>query len=200
MSLGLRTLSLGILLAISSSLLAESVYVRDELHVGLREGPSNATTPIGTVSTGMKLDVKARQDGFINVSTAKGKVGWLKESYTTNEPPARLLLDNMREKYSAMEEELKQLRASQEDTASGTKALEDKLAASEQNKERMEKQLSNTRDELAALKSQKDKSTEWTLAIIVAVLIVLGSFVLGLFLGTQRYKRKVAERFGGMVV
>ena len=66
---------------ISLNVFAESVYVSDNLRVGVRPEPDNGYAPVGVVTTGMKLDVLERKEGYLKVRTDTDLVGWIKDIY-----------------------------------------------------------------------------------------------------------------------
>lgn len=86
------------------------VYISDMLRVGVRPEPDSRVTPVGVVTTGMHLEVLAQRDGYMKIRTDKGLTGWIRDIYTTEEPPAMIRLEQVRQQRASMEKELEELR------------------------------------------------------------------------------------------
>jgi len=87
-----------VIIGVSADAVASSVYVNDQLRVGVRPEPSQVVAPIGVVLTGMKLKVLDRQEPFIKIRTDKGLEGWIKDIYVTKKVPAILQLKDIEKK------------------------------------------------------------------------------------------------------
>lgn len=93
-----------ILLGSSMNAWAKSVYVNDQLRVGVRPEASQVVAPIGVVLTGMKLEVLQRKNSFIRIRTEKGLEGWIKDIYVTDKIPAILRLKDIEKQQKASKE------------------------------------------------------------------------------------------------
>ena len=96
---------------VSPAVSGKSIYVNDNLRVGVRAEPSSRMVPFSVVVTGMKLNVLEQADGYIRIKTDKGEIGWVKDIYVSETPPAVLRIKSLKKKYEAQK---KQLRAFEE--------------------------------------------------------------------------------------
>ena len=56
---------------------AETVYVTDNLRIGVRPEPDNNAPPVGVVISGMKLEVLKRSDDYVKIRSSEGVEGWI---------------------------------------------------------------------------------------------------------------------------
>ncbi len=80
---------------------ATTVYVTDELRLGLYPGEMTTGSPSKTLLSGAKLEVLERSMMSLQVRTEQGDIGWVKSGYTVSAEPARrriitLAADNAR--------------------------------------------------------------------------------------------------------
>lgn len=87
-----------VLLGLSANAWGKTVFVNDQLRVGVRPEPSQLVAPIGVVLTGMKLEVLSTKDAFIKIRTKDGLEGWIKDIYVTDKVPAILRLKDIEQK------------------------------------------------------------------------------------------------------
>jgi len=167
---------------------AETVYVTDELRLGVRNNPNSAERSFATVVTGDALQVLDRSGDYIKVRAKDGTEGWVSKAYVLSEKPARLQLDELRTQYAQRETEVNTLRQ--------------ELTATSENNDSNEKQLAAIRDENATLHQQLSRYTSlrhkyaWVYQSAVAAAL----FLLGFYLGMRRYRRRITERLGGMEI
>ncbi|MDZ7805413.1 TIGR04211 family SH3 domain-containing protein [Thiohalophilus sp.] len=164
------------------------VYISDMLRVGVRPEPDSRVTPVGVVTTGMHLEVLARRDGYIRIRTDKGLTGWIRDIYTTEEPPAMIRLEQVREQRAAMEKELTELRQAVNALEEANQTLNSQL--DELKAERSKLQLRVAR---SAAQTKKSGSTVifWVIGL---VLIGIAAFAGGVV--WQRYQ--TSRRLGGL--
>ena len=68
---------------------ATTVYVTDELRLGLYAGEMTTGSPSKTLLSGAKLEVLERSMMSLQVRTEQGDIGWVKSGYTVSVEPAR---------------------------------------------------------------------------------------------------------------
>ncbi len=85
---------------------AQEVYVKDSLRVGVRTEPGNKLSPVSVVTTGMKLTVLESSGNYIKIKSANNIVGWVKKTYISPEPPARIHLQQLQEKHQKLQSDL----------------------------------------------------------------------------------------------
>lgn len=107
--------SILVLLATSSLAEARVGYVTDSIDVPLRSGESERSKIVKMLPNGMSLNVLGdnTENGYTYVQAANGAEGYILTRYISNEPSARNQLEAAVKKLEALQEENKQLKASQ---------------------------------------------------------------------------------------
>lgn len=107
--------SILVLLATSSLAEARVGYVTDSIDVPLRSGESERSKIVRMLPNGMSLNVLGdnTENGYTYVQAANGAEGYILTRYISNEPSARNQLEAAVKKLEALQEENKQLKASQ---------------------------------------------------------------------------------------
>lgn len=197
-SLQLCTSALVLLLLaplISTSAAAETVYVTDELRLGLFEGEQTSGRPFKTLTSGDALEVLERALMSIRVRTEDGEEGWVKTAYIVTSEPGR----RRAEKLEAQNTQL-QARLTEAET---------RISSSQSTIETLELSLTEANagiEDLPALRAANTQLTQqlaqtgsripssW--AVIVGVLALVMGFAIGYFW----LDRKVRRQFGGVRV
>lgn len=204
---GLLTTTLFLSL-ISGGVLAETVYVHDQLRLGVRGAPDAAEKSIAVVKTGDALEVLGEQDGFIQIRTESGVEGWVSQGYVSPEPPAAILLQ-------AAQQELAKLKNQQT-------PLQQQLAQAQQKVEQQQQQLAQLTDEKEKLQQQLgqgDAAAEEKAATegpakqepakqeaglphpaLIGLMLLMVGLITGLIIGVRWKARRVAERIGGLEI
>ncbi len=164
------------------------VYISDMLRVGVRPEPDSRVTPVGVVTTGMHLEVLAQRDGYMKIRTDKGLTGWIRDIYTTEEPPAMIRLEQVREQRAAMEKELTELRQAVNALEEANQTLNSQL--DDLKAERSKLQLRVARS-AAQTKESGSMVIFWVIGL---VLIGIAAFAGGVV--WQRYQ--TSRRLGGL--
>ena len=175
---------------LSVSAFAETVYVSDELRVGIRPEPDIGYSPVGVVVTGMKLDVLDRQAGFVKIKTDDGMIGWIKDIYATDKKPAMLRLQQLQKKHTVVANQLKEISKDLKTLESSNQSLNEQVEELKQ--ERAEWQLLQAK---LASSQQQAKST-WYWWFMALVVVLVGSFVGGI----QWHRIQAMKRLGGLRV
>ena len=74
---------------------AETAWVKDELRLNLRSGPTLEYRIKGFVKTGESVTILARREGGCTVRTAEHGDGWVEDGFLSAEPPAAMRLARM---------------------------------------------------------------------------------------------------------
>jgi len=168
---------------------ADVVYVNDTLRVGVRSEPNNSIAPIGVVTTGMRLTILERNEGYIKIKTDAGVEGWIKDIYVTDKVPAKIELEQLQEKYRKLSSESGQsgdlIKAAEQTNAALTAEIE---------------QLKTQNQELHTrlMKLQSTATTGGLSLQYLWFLLVLVMFIAGFSLGVLWYRRKAMKRLGGL--
>jgi SH3 domain protein len=148
----MRKLVLGLLLATSSLICvpapAATVYVSDQLTVPLRRGPSNshkilhAGLPSGTALEVLREDTAA---GFTQVRTPNGTEGWVPTQFLSNEPIARDRLTAANRRVESLEQQLKTLRDTYQETRGARTQSEGRVTDLSKQTEKLQAELAEVR-------------------------------------------------------
>lgn len=174
------------LLFFSANILAESVFVNDQLRVGVRPEPSQVVAPIGVVLTGMKLEVLVRQEPFIKIRTDKGLEGWIKDIYVTDKVPAILRLKEIKEQQLKSLEKMKKIEKTKSALQEANSILNEQIDFLKA--QRAELQRTNAVQIVSNARPSKGISIFW---------LVLTSLV-GLGLGYMWHRYQSMKRLGGL--
>ena len=89
-----------VLLGMSATARAETLYVAERMLVSLRAEAADTAPEVKTVESGKPLEVLQRQDQFIQVRDPQGTVGWIEARYLSPDPPVRLQFAKLQEDLS----------------------------------------------------------------------------------------------------
>jgi SH3 domain protein len=103
-------LALGLLCVASVALQAAPAWVKGEVRLNLRTGPSNEYRIIGEVHTGDRLEVLELGGGWTRVRSGD-KEGWIPEGYLQDVPTPGLLLEESQAKTSELRAQVDSLGA-----------------------------------------------------------------------------------------
>ncbi len=147
-------------LLLSSSALAESVWVTDQFEITLRSGPSTSNAIQLMIGSGAELEVLERdaESGYTRVRTQGGTEGWVLTRYLMNERSAReqlqLLsgqLTNATSRGSSLDSQLKAIRGEHE-------SANQQIATLEREKAAVEKELAEIKRTAANVLSINDEN------------------------------------------
>jgi hypothetical protein len=163
---------------------AETAYVGDNLRIGVRPEPGTRTAPIQVISSGDKIETLESRDSYSRIRTENGTVGWVRNVYLSKEPPAKLVVEQLQEKYSQAQQALLD--------------AQDKLAASNNDQMELSQKIQQLKSEtyelhqkLAALRP--DNRQVWIYMIIALLSLCSLTFTIGLLWEKQR----IAKKLGG---
>jgi len=189
----MRYLFLLSLLLMANGVFAETVYIDDMLRVGVRAEPNSSQAPIKVLKTGAALEVLARSGDYLRVRTTDGVEGWINGRYASEAPPARLRIDAVEAELETLRGELESVREAHERLQRENRRLSSAL------QERVEESR-GLQERLDRLQRKYREATEPRGWWWVAVVAVVGLFLLGFYLGAQWRKQQIATRLGGLEV
>jgi SH3-like domain-containing protein len=126
-SLPRRSSALALLLLaplIGSSAIAETVYVTDELRLGLYQGEETSGRPFKTLISGDALEVLERALMSIRVRTEDGEEGWVKTAYIVTVEPGRRRAEKLEAQNTQLQVGLTEARTEIVSAQSRIEALE----------------------------------------------------------------------------
>ncbi len=175
-----------VLLGFSADVLAQSVFVNDQLRVGVRPEPSQLVAPVGVVLTGMKLQVLERKDPFIKIRTEKGLEGWIKDIYVTDKTPAILRVKDLQNQQKKVQQELQDVVKTKTALEEANAILNDRIDALKA--QRAEFQRNQAIQIISSAKSGSGVSIIWS----------IGGIVIGFILGYLWHRHQSMKRLGGL--
>ena len=178
-------------LSLPLNVLADTVYVNDQLRVGVRTEPSNSVAPIGVVTTGMQLDVLERRAGFIRIRTVQGMEGWISESYVTDDKPAALIVEELQEQNRKLGEMTTQKDKLIKTAESATAKLGKENTELQDRNEQLRLQLLEARQA-----ATEPEVSPYTWSVILALLMGVAGFGVGVLW----HRRQAMRRLGGLRV
>ena len=183
----LRSVVFALLAVLTAPLVgAETVYINDILRVGVRHTPGTTEAPFHVVTTGDKLEILERSDGYLRIRTESGVEGWVGDAYVTSEIPARVRIDGLEQAHSKLKAEHRDLKGRYQALEQGNSQLGVQL-------DELQQQNIQLTERLAEFTQTEDNNVwlYWTLPLIVL-------FLFGFFLGTRWYRQRIAQRLGGL--
>ncbi|GMR20108.1 MAG: hypothetical protein BMS9Abin36_0703 [Gammaproteobacteria bacterium] len=187
------------MLLFPSWVFAESIYVNDQVSVGIYQGIANQEPLLKRVTTGIVLQVLERRDDFIRVREPGGVEGWVEAEFMTLSVPAVLQLKAARADLEKARAELARLKpalieaqalAKESDTAlAREKSLTQDLAG------RLEQRM--TPDTMAGPEPERSDSSDGSnLLWIVISFAMLGiGFMSGVIWLRENNRRKLGGRY-----
>jgi hypothetical protein len=179
---------------------AATVYVSDELVLGVYADENNQGQRLATLHSGARVETLAQSGDFTQVRLNDGTTGWVKSAFLTATEPAVV-------RAKRLEEELDRSRAT-------TPALAEAAARSEV--ERLKQELATKQSELDAARSsgvlplaapqpapgplaliQAPAGTRWP---VIAGITAAFGLACGFWLGYAALARRVKRKFGGIKV
>ena len=94
-------LAIGLAGLMAESASAASAWVKGEVRLNVRTGPSNEYRILGELHTGDKVDVLENGEGWTRIRSGD-REGWVPEGFLQNEPPASALLADAQGKASEL--------------------------------------------------------------------------------------------------
>jgi SH3 domain protein len=193
-----------ILLVLPFSVAAESVYVIDQLTIGIFSGPNDQEPEIKRARSGDLLEVIERAEGAIKVRDAAGTEGWVRVNLVTSAKPARVQLNAARAEAERLKLELNASKAQLQSLNVRLKQAEDNLSNEKNLAMDLNSQIKEqkAREEAAIEKVAKAENSTPIISNEIAygmwIFISLGMLVGGFIVGYSWVREKYRRKLGGM--
>ncbi len=99
-----------IIFFISGYAAAETVYVKGVMKITMRTGPGRDHKIIAMIKSGDSLEMLDSKDGWSNVKTFSGKVGWVLTRFITDKVPVSLLVSKLKQQNKELSESLENVK------------------------------------------------------------------------------------------
>lgn len=177
-------LILGLLASLPLAVVADTVYVTDNLRLGLYEAPDTSGRPFRMLESGQGMEVLTRDRNYANVQMPNGNEGWVKSAYLVSDKPAKLIVAETMAERDALAAELEEMRlafAAPAETISNLQSEATDLASKLQASESLVEELEDQNAGFQGLKNQYKGSlpVNWVAAAIGVCL--LGGFLFGIW-------------------
>lgn len=187
----------GLLAALPLSAAAQTVYVTDNLRLGLHEAEDTSGRPFRMLESGQEMEILSRDRNYANVRLPDATEGWVKNAYLVEEKPAKLIVAEITAERDALIAELAATRESFAAPAATIEALRAEVAQAESRIGEAQSQIDELQAEnqgYAGLKEQYRGSLplSWVAAAIIVCLIA------GVLLGMWWVDRQSRNRHGGI--
>ena len=178
---------------------AETVWVTDQLRLGLHRASDTSDRAFQTLLSGTELEVLERNAFYARVRLTSGETGWVKATYLVTEEPAAARLLPLTAENNELKSELQSVKASMQEREQrlGELAAQVETLKSESgaNLEELES-LRSVESELISLKARESFSMPGTIAWPAIVLALVAGF-----LGGYRWlDTRIRRRHGGFRV
>lgn len=177
-------------LGLTINAIAETVYVSDNLRVGVRPEPDSGYAPVGVVLTGMKLEVLDRQQGYLKIKTDDGLIGWIKDIYVIEKAPAILKLQRLQSKHAKLSAQVKEMQETLSALESANNVLNEQVDQLKQERSRL--QLLQAK----SISREQQENSTWYWWIIALAIVVASGFIGGI----QWNRHQAMKRLGGLRV
>lgn len=207
------------------AVLAETLYVSDELQVAMRSGDTTAHRIIKFIKSGTPLEVidSNDDDSFKLVKIPGGKQGWVEAKNLSSQPAAREQIaglsrkvDSLRKNLGEREAEIKQLKQSLREAESKNQKLEqtsknkiDELADLQRiasrpvqlarEKQQLEIELGNAEQERDRALAENEQLADDSIKewFMIGAGVTLVSLFIGLIIPSIRWRKKDSWSSGG---
>jgi len=182
-----RILVLGMLFCVAGLVQAKTIYINDQLRVGLRPLPDNDSAPLTVAVTGDKLEFLESDSGYVKVRTEEGVEGWIKEIYTTTSVPAIVQLKTLSQSAGGTNQKIKELARQIDIIQSANQNLSNELEQAKSEKSKIQMKL-------LTLQSSQTASPTWMYWLVGLFVFTAISFVGGVYW----YRHQAMKRLGGL--
>jgi len=183
-------------LALPAVLRAESLYVIEQLVVGVSSTPDASGERVATLKSGDRVEVVERAGDEVQVRLANGRDGWVRASYLSADEPLRVRLAEREAEVARLGDELNSLKAQLRPTpatGAATNAASGVPAAAPAGRPTTEDQVAGAPGALFSSGEERARPLwPWTLA---AALIGFGA---GFGLGALMLDRHIRRKYGGL--
>ncbi len=171
---------------------AREIYINDNLRVGVRSEPSNRVAPFSVVVTGMKLEVLDQVPDYLKIRTNKGEVGWIKDIYVSDQPPAMMRIKILKIRHRELKQQIQKRDESIKILETANLTLNEQVDSLKKDRNRW--QLEKARGDY--LQQEAVNGRFWWWISLGVLLLVAAAFTSGMIW----YRQQTMKRLGGLRV
>ncbi len=189
-----RILLLLIVGALPCSLLADTMYVTDQLRLGVHAAQDTSDKAFAYLGSGDRVETLERRGSYVKVRMEDGREGWVRGAFLLSTEPAARKLKTLMAERDALEKELAGIRGSGQAKRIETlerrlRELRGQLAERDVKLTELQKKVAEQSRRLAGLRTAIPLS--WTLLAVVVALLA------GVLSGWWWFDRASRRRHGG---
>ena len=172
---------------------AETMYVTDNLRLGLHAAEDTSDRAFRILESGQPMEVLIRGGNYANVRLPDGTEGWVKTAYLVDAKPAKLIVAETMQERDALAAELEETKAAFAEPAAAIERLQTEtndLTAQLATAQTEIVTLQEANASIETLKSRYKGSLPLTwVAAAIAVTLILG-FLFGLWYTDHRSRKR----------
>jgi SH3 domain protein len=136
---------------------AETAYVTDNLRLGLHQAADTSDRSFRTLESGQEFEVLNRDRNYAQVELPDGVIGYVKAAYLVSVKPAKLIVAETEQRVVELEVQLEELNAAFAQPAVAIASLEQALAISNTELEKLQATNLVLADENAIYQTRHDQ-------------------------------------------
>jgi SH3 domain protein len=177
-------LLIGILVLLPIAAAAETVYITDNLRLGLHQAEDTSDRAFRMLESGQELEIISRNRNYANVRLPDGAAGYVKAAYLVDEKPAKLIVAETIAERDALLAELEETKRAFAGPAETIQNLKDEATSLTERLTGAEAEVAALQAENASIQGMKERykgslPLSWVGAAIGVCLI--GGFLAGLW-------------------
>ena len=184
---------IGVLALLPLAAVAETMYVTDNLRLGLHQAADTSDRAFRMLESGQTLEVLSRDRNYANVRLPDGVQGYVKAAYLVDEKPAKLIVTETIAERDGLVAELEETKRAFAAPAATIETLKNEAGDLNARLEAAESQIESLKEENASIQGLKDRykgslPLTWVGAAIGVCLI--GGFMFGLWFVDHRMRKR----------
>jgi len=189
----------GVLAMLPLMAMAETMYVTDNLRLGLHQAADTSDRAFRMLESGQSLDVISRDRNYANVQLPDGVQGYVKAAYLVDDKPAKLIVAQTIAERDALLAELEETKQAFAGPAATIQGLKDEASELTAKLEEAQSQITSLEVENASIQGLKQRY-KGSLPITWVAAAIGVCFVGGILLGLWWVDHRNRKRHGGIRV
>lgn len=185
------------LLPLTAMAQLETVYVTDNLRLGLYEAEDTSGRPMRMLDSGQAMDVLTRDRNYANVRLPDATEGWVKAAYLVTDKPAKLIVAEITAERDSLIAELEETKQAFAAPAATIEALTSDAMALDANLATATARIGELEDENAAIQGLKEQY-KGSLPLSWVGIAISVCLIGGILAGMWWVDRQSRQRHGGI--